>query len=277
MLNEHATPPLSVGIGLRSPHVREVLQTRPPVAWWEVHSENYFGGGQNRAALMAVREHYPVSLHGVGLGLGSVQPLDPHHLDQLAELVSAVEPALISEHLCWNRLPGRVINDLLPVPATFEAVALLVERIGQVQDRLKRPLLIENVSAYVAFQGEEMTEAELLAELVRRTGCGVLLDVNNIHVNHVNLGVDPQRFLETLPVDCVGEIHVAGFTQADGFLIDTHGDHVSPPVWELLSAAYRRFGPQPTLLEWDTDIPALSVLQAEAAEALRRWEETAHV
>ncbi|WP_148714313.1 MNIO family bufferin maturase [Chitinolyticbacter meiyuanensis] len=265
------------GLGLRSPHIAEVLATWPDVAWWEVHSENYFGGGEPIAALERVRAHYPVSLHGVGLGLGSVDPLDAVHLAQLVALVERIEPIRVSEHLCWNRHDGRYFPDLLPVPRLEGVLPLLAERIGAVQDALGSQLLLENVSGYVAFAGETLTEAELLAELVARTGCGVLLDVNNLHVNTLNLGIDARAELARLPVGGVGEIHVAGFEVFDGRAIDTHGAPVCDAVWSLLDAALACFGPQPVLLERDTRLPPLPALLAEydmlrarigAAEAL---------
>ncbi|WP_035055815.1 MNIO family bufferin maturase [Andreprevotia chitinilytica] len=257
-------PALSTaGLGLRSPHVGEVIASRPAVEWWEVHSENYFGGGEPIAALERIRADYPLSLHGVGLGLGSVDPLDPHHLAQLKQLIARVQPALISEHLCWNRDHGRFFNDLLPVPRLEGALALLASRIDQVQTTLGRRILIENVSTYVAFQNETCTEAELMAELVTRTGCGVLLDVNNLFVNTLNLGTDPLAEIARIPLGCVGEIHVAGFEYVEGCAIDTHGAPVCPEVWLLLDAALKRFGPVPVLLERDTNLPSLPELLDE--------------
>ncbi|AOY00501.1 DUF692 domain-containing protein [Jeongeupia sp. USM3] len=255
--------PSCAGLGLRSPHVADVLAQRPDVGWWEVHSENYFGGGRAVAQLEAVRADYPVSLHGVGLGLGSAAPLDPVHLAQLKALVGRIEPVLVSEHLCWNRVPGRFFNDLLPVPRIAGALELLAERIDAVQTALGRRILIENVSRYVAFDGESCGEAELLAALVVRTGCGVLLDVNNLYVNALNLGADPLAEIAALPSDCVGEIHVAGFEVCDGVAIDTHGAAVCDAVWALLDAALARFGPQPVLLERDSRLPPLAELLAE--------------
>ncbi|WP_018152433.1 MNIO family bufferin maturase [Leeia oryzae] len=256
--------PCAAGIGLRSPHVKEVWQTRPDVAWWEVHSENYFEGGTNLAVLTGLRQDYPISLHGVGMGLGSLTPLDQTHLRQLTQLVRQIEPAVVSEHLCWNRTAEGYLPDLLPVPYTQEALALLCERVDQVQTALGRPILIENVSAYVRFAWHTMDEAGMLAELSRRTGCGILLDINNVYVNAVNLGISPGDFLAALPAPAIGEIHIAGHSQADGFLLDTHDAPVIEPVWQLLAEAYQRFGPVPTLLERDGNIPALAELRQEA-------------
>ncbi|MBM3117249.1 DUF692 domain-containing protein [Jeongeupia naejangsanensis] len=273
----HSVLPPAAGLGLRSPHVADVLSQRPDVAWWEVHSENYFGGGLSIAQLEAVRADYPVSLHGVGLGLGSAEPLDPAHLAQLKALVARIEPAMVSEHLCWNRAAGRFFNDLLPVPRIEGALALLADRIDAVQTALGRRILIENVSSYIAYDDESYGEAELLAALVGRTGCGVLLDVNNLYVNALNLGVDPLAEMACLPVDCVGEIHVAGFEVLDGVVIDTHGTSVSAPVWALLDAALARFGPQPVLLERDTHLPPLAELLDEYRALTARVEARSEV
>ena len=254
------------GLGLRGPHVAEILATRPRVGWWEVHSENYFGGGEPVAALTRVREHYPVSLHGVGLGLGSLEAPDADHLKQLTTLVARIEPALVSEHLCWNRADGRFFNDLLPVPRVEGALEIVAEHVDAVQNALGRPILIENVSAYVAFENEVLTEAQMLAELVSRTGCGVLLDLNNLHVNALNLGVDPLQEIARLPAHCVGEMHVAGFEWLDDIAIDTHGAGVCDAVWTLLDAALARFGPTPVLLERDSHLPPLEALLQEYAQ-----------
>jgi uncharacterized protein (UPF0276 family) len=251
--------------------VGEVLAARPDVAWWEVHSENYFGGGRPVAALDEVRAHYPLSLHGVGLGLGNALAPDARHLAQLRALVDRIEPVLVSEHLCWNRAGGRTYNDLLPVPRIEQAIPLIAEHIDIAQTALGRALLIENVSAYVAFDEQICTEAEMLAELSARTGCGVLLDLNNLHVNALNLGVDPCAELARLPRGAVGEIHVAGFEWLDDIAIDTHGAAVSDAVWALLDAALARFGPAtPVLLERDTNLPPLSLLIDEYQTLQRR-------
>lgn len=254
------------GLGLRGPHAADVLARTPRVGWWEVHSENYFGGGEPVAALARVREHYPVSLHGVGLGLGSLEAPAPSHLKQLTALVARIEPALVSEHLCWNRAGGRFFNDLLPVPRVEGALELVAEHVDAVQNALGRQILIENVSAYVAFENEVLTEAQMLAELVSRTGCGVLLDLNNLHVNALNLGVDPLEEIVRLPTHCVGEMHVAGFEWLDDVAIDTHGAGVCDAVWTLLDAALARFGPTPVLLERDTHLPPLDALLQEYAQ-----------
>lgn len=255
--------PQNAGLGLRSPHLPEVLASRQPVAWWEVHSENYFGGGAPLAALQRVRADYPVSLHGVGLGLGNPQGVDARHLEQLAALAAAMEPAAVSEHLCWNRHDARWFNDLLPAPRYAGVVETFCANIDAVQNRLQRPILLENVSAYVQFRDELMSEAELLAELVRRTGCGLLLDVNNLYVNQLNHGVDARAEIARLPLAAVGEIHIAGFEVFDGCVIDTHGAAVTAEVLDLLDWTLQRTGPRPVLLERDTHLPPLAELLAE--------------
>jgi len=268
MMNPQAL--MGAGLGLRAPYAAAVLAQRPRVGWWEAHSENYFGGGEPVAALSRVREHYPVSLHGVGLGLGSLEAPAPDHLKQLQTLVARIEPALVSEHLSWNRAGGRYFNDLLPVPRVEGAIDVIAEHIDAVQNALSRPLLVENVSAYIAFDGELCTEADMLAQLVARTGCGVLLDVNNLYVNALNLNIDPLDELARLPKDCVGEIHVAGFEWLDSIAIDSHGAPVCDAVWSLLDAALDRFGPTPVLLERDTNLPPLDALLEEYGRLEKR-------
>jgi uncharacterized protein (UPF0276 family) len=263
------------GIGLRQPHYREVFERRPDLAFLEVHSENFFlDGGAAMHALERARAAYPISLHGVGLSLGSADRLADEHLAKLARLVERVEPALVSEHLCWGGISGVHFNDLLPLPHTGETLALLADRIDRVQDRLKRAILIENLSAYVEFRDRDLTETAFLAELARRTGCGLLLDLNNLYVNAINFGFDPLARLAELDGASIGQIHLAGHTVVDDCLIDTHGDVVCDPVWSLYEHACRRFGAKPTLIEWDTDLPTLDVLldQAEQASAIARRE-----
>ncbi len=276
--------PAAAGIGLRFPHHARVVQTRPAVAWFEVHAENYFGGGTVRRVLEAVRRDYPLSLHGVGLSLGSAEELEPRHLARLAELVRAIEPGLVSEHLSWSVLAGQYLADLLPLPMTEEALEVVCRHVEQTQERLQRRILIENPSSYLQFAHSSIPEWEFLAALSARTGCGILCDVNNIFVSCCNHGWDPSAYLEALPAGAVGEIHLAGHAQrtlADGSVvrIDDHGSPVASEVWELYDQALRRFGPRPTLIEWDTDIPPLEVLLDEAARAaaiLSRQESRAH-
>jgi len=261
------TLPCVAGIGLRAPHYREVLETLPRLGWVEVHSENFFGGGAPIRTLLKARDHYPVSLHGVGMGLASPDPLDTGHLDALKQLCDSVQPASVSEHLCWNTAAGMVVNDLLPFPYTREALLHVAGRIDQVQAKLGRQLLVENLSSYLSFAHSEMTEGEFLAELVARTGCGILFDVENLYVNTRNLGVDARAFVDAIPAAAVGEYHLAGFSERDGCLVDTHNNPVFAEVWELYEYALQQIGPRPTLIEWDSDIPPLNVLMGEADKA----------
>jgi uncharacterized protein (UPF0276 family) len=262
------TLPPDAGVGLRAPHVNHVLAHRPAMPWFEVHSENYFAdGGGALAALDAVRAAWPVSLHGVGLSLGSTDPLDRDHLSKLARLARRIEPAAISEHLCWSSVGGRHFSDLLPLPCTREALDLVSARVAQVQDALARPILLENISSYWMFPEQAMPEPEFMAQLVARTGCGILLDVNNLYVNQLNHGIDAAACIAATPRGAVGEIHLAGFDASGRWVVDTHGAPVAPEVWTLYEAAIERFGPVATLIEWDTDLPAFEVLEREAATA----------
>jgi uncharacterized protein (UPF0276 family) len=262
-----------VGIGLRAPHVAEIIADHPRIGWLEVHTENYLGGGPAARSLGSIREHYPVSLHGVGLSLGSAEGLDRRHLARIADLARRVEPVLVSEHLSWSVAGGVYFNHLLPLPYTEESLAFVCGHVDQAQEALGRPLLVENPSSYLRFRHSPIPEPEFLAELVRRTGCGLLCDVNNIYVTCANLGQDPGGYLAALPSEGIGEIHLAGHVRndADGhpILIDDHGSRVAGPVWELYERAVARFGAIPTLIEWDTDLPALGVLLEEAATAAR--------
>jgi len=260
--------PARAGIGLRAQHYTDVLETRPGIAWLEVHSENYFGaGGQPHYFLEQFRARYPLSLHGVGLSLGSTDALDYAHLGKLKTLIARYQPGLVSEHLCWGSVGGRHLNDLLPLPYTEEALCHVCERICWTQDFLGRQILIENVSSYIQFAQSTIPEWEFVAAVARATGCGILLDVNNIYVNAVNHRFDPLRYLEAIPVETVQEIHLAGFDSNGECLVDTHGKPVCDAVWALYREALERFGKIPTLIEWDTDIPELSVLLEEARKA----------
>jgi len=263
---------LACGLGLRAPHVSHVLETQPGVAWFEVHSENYFAdGGPAIASLTRIRERYPVSLHGVGLALGSCAPLDRAHLAKLSRLVDRIEPGLVSEHVSWGRLARRHFNELLPLPYTREALDLVAARVDETQEALGRRILVENIAAYVTFAESELAEAQFLAELAARTGCGLLLDVNNVHVNTLNHGGDARAFIDAIPGAAVAEFHVAGF-EPGPITIDTHGRPVAQPVWALYEHALARIGPRPTLVEWDIDIPPFDVLRQEAAKAQERLE-----
>ena len=257
-----------IGVGLRPPHVRAFLEGRQPVGWLEVHSENYLArAGWDWHVLRRLREDYPLSLHGVGLGLGSARGFSEAHLARVRELVEAVDPFLVSEHLCWGALAGRQLNDLLPLQLDAAVLDLLCARVQRVQDLLRRRILVENVSSYVRFRGDTMSEADFLAELARRTGCGILLDVNNLYVNQRNHGEDALAAIAALPVGSVGEIHLGGHLETAVAVIDHHGAAIAPPVWALYRAALERFGRVPSLVEWDTDVPALDVLLEEAGKA----------
>jgi uncharacterized protein (UPF0276 family) len=266
-----AQAPAGVGVGLRHAHFDAFLSATPAVDWVEVHSENYFGdGGYDLHVLETVRRDLPVSLHGVGLGLGSATPLDTAHLARLKRLCERIEPAVVSEHLCWGATREAALHDLLPMPLNEASLDHLCTRVAQMQDVLGRPVLIENVSAYVRFRGDTLGETAWLAELARRTGCGVLLDVNNLYVNQCNHGEDPLAAMRALPPDVVGEIHLAGHRVTSAAVIDDHGSRVAPAVWSLYEAALQRFGAVPTLIEWDTGLPPLDVLLDEARLARER-------
>jgi hypothetical protein len=263
--------PARTGIGLRSPHVAEVVATRPALPWLEVHPENYMGGGSLVRALQTIRQDYPLSFHAVGLSVGSWGGVDRRHLGRIKALVDRFEPALVSEHLAWSQAAGVYLNHLLPLPYTEESLAAVCRNLDEVQTVLGRRVLVENPSAYLRFATSAIPEAQFLAELVRRTGCGLLCDVNNVYVTARNLRLDPVAYLDALPADAVGEVHVAGHSanETDGrtVFIDDHGSPVAPTVWALYEHAIRRFGAVPTLVEWDTEIPALEVLLAEARHA----------
>ncbi|GMW08307.1 MAG: hypothetical protein AMXMBFR8_31030 [Nevskiales bacterium] len=264
--------PAVAGIGLRALHHAEFLRVQPATGWVEVHSENFFAdGGADLELLEQVRSAYPLSCHGVGLSLGSTDPLDAEHLRRLARLVRRFEPALVSEHCSFSSVDGRFVNDLLPLPYTEEALAHMVSRVGQVQEILGREILIENPSSYFEYNNSVIPEWEFLAELSRRSGCGLLLDVNNVYVSSCNNGFDAAGYLSNVPGERVGEIHLAGFSIEQfghrEILVDTHSARVHQPVWQLYDLAIRLFGRVPTLIEWDLELPALDVLVAEARHA----------
>ena len=260
--------PESAGIGLRSRHIAEILSRRPRAGWLEVHAENYMGESAAVSHLEKIRETYPLSMHGVGLSLGSAGGLDRDHLERLRKVCRRFQPALFSEHLAWSVADGAYLNDLLPLRYDEHSLGVVASNIHHLQDVLQRRVLIENLSAYIEFAGSTMDEAEFLAELVNRTGCGLLLDVNNVYVSAANLGFDARAFIDTLPSEAIGEIHLAGHAvnEVDGdvVLIDDHGSRVPPAVWSLYAHVLRRIGPRPTLIEWDTEVPALDVLLGEA-------------
>lgn len=266
-------PEARIGIGLRSPHVGELLATRPALDFIEVHTENYVGFGAAFDSLLEVRRDYGVSLHGVGLSLGSAEGIDRGHLARFRDLIERTEPMLVSEHLSWNIVDGIYLNDLLPLPYTEEALDAVARNVAAAQDGLGRALLVENPSRYLRFSDSYIPEAEFLGELVRRSGCGILCDVNNIYVNANNVGEDPIRYLDALPPDAVGEIHLAGHARRDidgrTLLIDDHGSAVCDEVWTLFGEATSRFGVVPSLIERDNNLPALADLVAEADVARR--------
>lgn len=264
--------PARAGIGLRFQHYQAVLEARPDVAWLEVHAENYLGGGTPLRYLEAVRAAYPISLHGVGLSLGSAEGIDSDHLGRVGRLVERIEPALVSEHLSWSTVDGRYLADLLPLPMTEEALDVVCRHVDQVQTFLRRPMLIENPSTYLRFGHSTIPEWEFLAAVVMRCGCGILCDVNNIYVSACNHGWRASAYIAALPVTLVEEVHLAGhsvrqFDDGRTLRIDDHGSRVIPEVWALYVDALSRFGPVPTLIEWDTNVPALEVLLDEAAQA----------
>ena len=281
---ERSAQALRAGIGLRHPHCAELLATLPPLGFVEVHSENYFAdGGAALQLLHAVREHYPVSLHGVGLALGSAAGVDGWHLDRLATLVQRIDPARVSDHACFARAAvtaGAAVlhgNDLLPLSFNAASLNILCDNVARVQDRLRRRMLVENLSAYLSFDDDVMPEPDFLSALCARSGCGLLLDVNNLMVNALNAGAaDPlahcAAFVDALPLGIVGEIHLAGHCVVDQvgsapLVIDDHGSRVRPDVWRVYAHALQRFGAVPTLVEWDTDLPPLAVLLDEADQA----------
>ncbi len=256
------------GIGLRAPHLAEMARDRPATGFLEIHAENYLAASPARQAVERLRQDYELSIHAVGLSLGSVDGLDEVHLDRVAALIDRLQPALVSDHLAWSVAGGRYFNDLLPLPFTEEALQVVARNVDRLQEKIGRRVLVENPSCYLAFNHSTLTEPEFLSELVRRTGCGLLLDANNIAVTAHNLRLDPASWLNGLPAAAIGEYHLAGHAvnDADGetILIDDHGSRVSDGVWSLFREIVRRHGPRPTLIEWDTDLPALGVLLEEA-------------
>jgi uncharacterized protein len=257
-------PHLGRGLGLRREHFGHIMETRPAVDWFEVITENFMvPGGNPRRVLAAVRQDYPVVLHGVSLSIASTDPLDERYLAELAALARDVEPAWISDHVCWGTAHGINAHDLLPVPYTEEALAHVVGRVAAVQERLGRRILLENPSSYLRFLGDDMTEYEWLAELARRADCGILLDVNNVFVSAHNHGFDAGAYLAAMPAERVGQIHLAGHTQEGELLIDTHDGYVRPEVWQLYADAIARFGPRSTMIEWDQNVPAFEALEQE--------------
>ncbi len=256
------------GVGLRSTHYQTILETLPEVPWFEALTDNYMGpGGLPHHYLERISTQYPITFHGVGLSLGSLDPLDDQYLRRLKALIHRYRPQLVSDHLCWSSFDGVHGNDLFPLPYSEEALRHIVQRIQQVQDYLGQRIVIENVSSYLTFQSSDMTEWAFLAEVVTEADCDLLCDVNNIYVSASNHGFDPLTYLKALPADRVREIHLAGYEDEGTHLLDTHGAPVHEPVWTLYAQAMALFGPVPTLIEWDTNIPDFAVLQQEAAKA----------
>lgn len=258
----------SVGLGLRSAHMEQVLLEQPDVPWFEVLMDNHTArGGLIPAQLAAVRDHYPLTLHCVGMSLAGMEPLDMNYLSTVRRMMLEYSPAQISDHLCFSSHANHHFNDLLPIPYTSESLDHVSGHIDQVQDYLATNILVENVSTYLQFESSEMNEAEFMAELVKRTGCSILLDINNAYVNEFNHGYSAKEFIDTIPIGHVGEVHLAGYEDKTDYLIDAHNNRVSGPVWELLEY-YLQYGHSaPVLIEWDNDIPGLGVLLDEAARA----------
>lgn len=268
----HGQIPACAGVGLRFRHHQEAVEEQPAAAWFEVHTENYMGGGSAPAYLDAIRRDYPISLHGVGLSLGSAEGIDVRHLERVRDVMKRVEPGLLSEHLSWSVSGGIYLADLLPLPMTEEALCTVCTNVDQAQTYLQRRISLENPSTYLRLRHSTIPEWEFLAEVARRTGCGILCDVNNIYVSASNHGWNALAYLDALPPESVAEVHLAGHSvrqldQGQIIRIDDHGSRVARPVWDLFEQALNRFGPVPTLIEWDTDVPALEVLMEEAAIA----------
>jgi uncharacterized protein (UPF0276 family) len=270
---EHVGPiPASAGIGLRAAHHRDVLETCPRIGWLEVHTENFMGGGTSLECLEALRPDYPISLHGVGLSLGSADGLDAAHLERVRRVAERIAPGLVSDHLSWSIAQGTYLGDLLPLPLTEEALDVVCRNVDRFQNHLARRVLVENPSSYLRYRHSTIPEWEFLAAVAERTGCGILCDVNNIYVSASNHGWNPSEYLAALPVAAIAEIHLAGHTvrslpQGTEIRIDDHGSAVDPAVWALYTEAVTRYGLLPSLIEWDNRIPPLETLLAEAGKA----------
>lgn len=259
---------LGFGLGLRSTHFKTILDTQPAVDWFEIMSEDYMiPGGNPRYYLKKIRQNYPVVMHGVSMSLGSADPLDKNYLQQLKDLIDWIQPAWISDHLCWSRFKGVQMHDLLPMPYTLEAARHLANRIEQVQDFLGRQILVENVSSYANYKQSEMTEYEFLASVVKQADCLILLDINNVYVNHYNHGLDPLAFLAGIPADRVQQIHLAGHQNFETHVVDTHDHPIIDPVWDLYARAVEIFGEVSTMIERDDNIPPLEELLLELNQA----------
>ncbi len=263
------------GVGLRSCHYQAILQHQPDIPWFEALSDNYLvAGGPALAYLRAIRHYYPITLHGVGLSIGSTDALDQQYLTQLKNLIDAIQPSMVSDHLCWTAVNKQHLHELLPLPYTQETINHVSTRIQQVQDFLKRPLLIENISSYLNFKHNEMPEWEFINSVHQKSSCGILLDVNNLYVNSINHRFDAHDYLNRINKQAVQQFHLAGYSDKKRFLFDAHNEPVQAPVWTLYQAALKRFGALPSLIEWDDDIPPLAILQAEAQKAQQLMDKT---
>lgn len=268
--NAHAN--LEIGLGLRSPHIDHILSHRPDVSWFEIISENYMvDGGQPLHLLDRILEQYQVVQHGVGLYIGSAQGVSREHLGRLKALTRRTGTPWITDHLCWGSVDGTFSHDLLPLPYTTEVAEACADSIRQIRDIIELPFAVENVSSYAEYQSSTMTEWEFLTEVVERADCGILLDVNNIYVSSVNHGFDPMTYLDSVPHERVAQIHIAGHSRYERFVIDTHDHPVIDPVWKLYARAIELCGPTPTLLEWDARIPPFEEVHVEALKATRYW------
>jgi uncharacterized protein (UPF0276 family) len=264
--------PTASGVGLRLPHLTDVVATRPSAAWFEIHPENFLANPHAAELLVDIARDYPISVHSVGVSIGSAGGIDRPHLARVRALVDRIDPIFVSGHLAWSTHAGEYLNDLLPLPYTRETLRIVSTHVDEVQDALGREYLVENPSSYVGFSTSTMTEVEFLSELVHRTRCRILCDVSNIYLSAHNLGFDADRYVAELPAEVIAELHLGGFApepeQGGGeVLIDTHGSRIAEPVWAFYARALERFGRKPTLIEWDNDIPTLDVILAEAARA----------
>lgn len=271
--------PTRAGVGLRLPHIEEVVATRPSAGWFEIHPENFVANPRATELLQDLARQYPISVHTVGLSVGSVGGIDRQHLRRVRALIDLIDPILVSGHLAWSTHKGEYLNDLLPLPYDRETLDIVARHLREVQDGLARAYLLENPSSYVGFTGSTMTEVQFLNELVDRTGCQLLCDVSNVYLSGQNMGYDARGYLDGLPAKAIRELHLGGFTPEEDeatpggkLLIDTHATRVAEPAWDLYAYAIQRFGPRPTLIEWDNEIPALGVLlgEAEKADAVAR-------
>ena len=262
------------GIGLRLPHLAEIVATRPAAGWFEIHPENFLANPHATELLTDLARDYPISVHSVGVSVGSAGGIDRAHLARVRALVDAINAVLVSGHLAWSTHDGDYLNDLLPLPYNEESLQLISAHVDEVQQGLGRPYVIENPSSYVGIASSTMTETEFLGELVDRTGCRLLCDVSNVHLSGHNLGYDPYAYIDSMPAGAIAELHLGGFVAEEDeanpghqVLVDTHDQRIAEPAWDLYTHALRRFGPKPTLIEWDNDLPGVATLLAEAAQA----------